>query len=231
MNRRIFSAGASWKRPPQGVAAPVPAMGGRLLGGRGAINIQQPASGAISGSKIWVECRALWPKSAWMDRPEKVALYPGSFDPVTNGHLDVAQRAMELFDRVIFGIAVHTPKKTLFDAEERVGLAREALAGAGGRVEVAVFEGLLVDFARRRGVTAIVRGLRAVADFEFEFQIALVNRNFAPEIETIFMMPKESLIYLSSSLIKEIAQLGGDVSALVPPNVDRALRKKFGAVR
>ncbi|MCC6355663.1 MAG: pantetheine-phosphate adenylyltransferase [Verrucomicrobiae bacterium] len=166
-----------------------------------------------------------------MDRPERVALYPGSFDPVTNGHLDVAQRAMELFDRVIFGIAVHTPKKTLFDAEERVGLAREALAGAGGRVEVAVFEGLLVDFARRRGVTAIVRGLRAVADFEFEFQIALVNRNFAPEIETIFMMPKESLIYLSSSLIKEIAQLGGDVSALVPPNVDRALRKKFGAVR
>jgi pantetheine-phosphate adenylyltransferase len=166
-----------------------------------------------------------------MDRPERVVLYPGSFDPITNGHLDVAQRAMELFDRVIFGIAVHTPKSTLFAAEERMTLAREVLAAAGDRVEVVVFEGLLIDFARRRGVTAIVRGLRAVADFEFEFQLALVNRNFAPEIETIFLMPKESLIYLSSSLIKEISQLGGDVSALVPPNVDRALRLKFGAGR
>lgn len=166
-----------------------------------------------------------------MDRPERVVLYPGSFDPITNGHLDVAQRALELFDRVIFGIAVHTPKTTLFTAEERMALAREVLAGAGDRVEVVVFEGLLIDFARRRGVTAIVRGLRAVADFEFEFQLALVNRNFAPEIETIFLMPKESLIYLSSSLIKEISQLGGDVSALVPPNVDRALRSKFGAGR
>lgn len=166
-----------------------------------------------------------------MDRPERVALYPGSFDPITNGHLDVAQRALELFDRVIFGIAVHTPKSTLFKAEERMALARDVLAGAGDRVEVVVFEGLLIDFARRRKVTAIVRGLRAVADFEFEFQLALVNRNFAPEIETIFLMPKESLIYLSSSLIKEIAQLGGDVSALVPPNVDRALRLKFGVGR
>lgn len=166
-----------------------------------------------------------------MDRPERVALYPGSFDPITNGHLDVAQRALELFDRVIFGIAVHTPKSTLFKAEERMALARDVLAGAGDRVEVVVFEGLLIDFARRRKVTAIVRGLRAVADFEFEFQLALVNRNFAPEIETIFLMPKESLIYLSSSLIKEISQLGGDVSALVPPNVDRALRLKFGVGR
>lgn len=173
----------------------------------------------------------MWPKSAYMDRPERVALYPGSFDPVTNGHLDVAHRALELFDRVIFGIAVHTPKTTLFSAEERLALARDALAPVGDRVEVAVFEGLLIDFARRRQVTAIVRGLRAVADFEFEFQIALVNRSFAPEIETIFLMPKESLIYLSSSLIKEISQLGGDVSALVPPNVDRALRQKVGGRR
>ncbi|HPA16565.1 MAG TPA: pantetheine-phosphate adenylyltransferase [Verrucomicrobiae bacterium] len=166
-----------------------------------------------------------------MDRPERVALYPGSFDPLTNGHLDVTQRALELFDRVIVGIAVHTPKTTLFTAQERMALAREALAGAGDRVEIVVFEGLLINFARRRQVTAIVRGLRAVADFEFEFQLALVNRNFAPEIETIFLMPKESLIYLSSSLIKEISQLDGDVSALVPPNVDRALRVKFRATR
>jgi len=164
-----------------------------------------------------------------MDRRERVVLYPGSFDPVTNGHLDVTQRALELFDRVIVGIAVNTPKKTLFNAEERMALAREALAHVGDRVEIVVFEGLLINFARKRGVTAIIRGLRAVADFEFEFQLALVNRNFAPEIETIFLMPKESLIYLSSSLIKEISQLNGDVSALVPRNVDRALRAKLGA--
>jgi pantetheine-phosphate adenylyltransferase len=165
-----------------------------------------------------------------MNRPERVGLYPGSFDPVTNGHLDVAHRALELFDRVIFGIAVNTPKQTLFDAVERRALAEEALAGAGDRVEVAVFEGLLIHFARARRVTAIVRGVRAVADFEFEFQIALVNRSFAPEVETIFLMPRESLIYLSSSLIKELAQLGGDVSRLVPPNVQRALSRKFGSV-
>lgn len=164
-----------------------------------------------------------------MERVERVAIYPGSFDPVTNGHLDVLHRALELFDRVIFGIAFNTPKQTLFSVGERLALAQEALLGVGDRVEVAVFEGLLVNFARQRGVRAIVRGLRAVADFEFEFQIALVNRNFAPEVETIFLMPKESLIYLSSTLIKELAQLGGDVSTLVPPNVQRALRGRFGS--
>lgn len=165
-----------------------------------------------------------------MERRERVVLYPGSFDPVTNGHLDVTQRALELFDRVVVGIAVNTPKKTLFTAEERMALAREALAPVGAKVEVVVFEGLLINFARKRRVTAIIRGLRAVADFEFEFQLALVNRNFAPEIETIFLMPKESLIYLSSSLIKEISQLNGDVSALVPPNVDRALQAKLRTI-
>lgn len=163
-----------------------------------------------------------------MQHVERVGLYAGSFDPLTNGHLDVAHRALELFDQVILGIAVNTPKQTLFSPEERLALAQEALGGQE-RIEVAVFEGLLVDFARKRKATAIVRGLRAVADFEFEFQVALVNRNFAPEVETIFLMPKESLIYLSSSLIKELAHLGANVSQLVPPNVREALGRKFGS--
>ncbi len=156
-----------------------------------------------------------------------LAIYPGSFDPVTNGHLDVVERALGIFDHILFAIAPNEGKHPLFTAAERLGLASEAIRKYGDRVTVEIFDGLLVHYARDRGAGAIIRGLRAVADFEFEFQLALMNRKLAPSIETIFLMPTEHLIYTSSSLIKEIARLGGEVSCLVPANVLDALQRKF----
>lgn len=156
-----------------------------------------------------------------------VAIYPGSFDPLTNGHLDVLERALHLFEHVIFAIAPNEPKKPLFTLKERQAMAQEAIAPLGSRVEVVTFEGLLVNFAQSYKACAIVRGLRAVADFEFEFQLALLNRKLAPNIETTFLIPKDNFICISSSLIKETAKLGGDISSLVPPNVERCLKAKF----
>ena len=154
------------------------------------------------------------------------AIYPGSFDPVTNGHLDVIQRAATLFDEVVVAVASNEQKRGLFSAEERVALIRGA-AGDWPNIRIVSFDGLLVDFAREEGATAVVRGLRAVSDFEFEFQMALMNRKLEPKIETIFLMPAEKYTYLSSRIIKEIARLGGDVSAFVPVSVVTALRGKF----
>ncbi|MBX7157419.1 MAG: pantetheine-phosphate adenylyltransferase [Verrucomicrobiae bacterium] len=162
-----------------------------------------------------------------MKPSSSIAIYPGSFDPITNGHLDVLERALHLFEKVIFAIAPNEPKKPLFTLEERKAMALEAMANLGERVEVATFEGLLVNFAKSRQAHAIVRGLRAVADFEFEFQLALLNRKLAPDIETVFLTPKDNFICISSSLIKETAKLGGDVSSLVPKNVERCLKAKF----
>ena len=156
-----------------------------------------------------------------------VAIYPGSFDPITNGHIDVLKRALHLFENVIFAIAPNEPKKPLFTLKERKKMAQEALTSLGARVEVLTFEGLLVDFAQSHNACAIVRGLRAVADFEFEFQLALLNRKLAPSIETIFLIPKDNFICISSSLIKETAKLGGDISSFVPQNVERCLKTKF----
>jgi len=156
------------------------------------------------------------------------AIYPGSFDPVTNGHLDVIQRAAKLFDEVIVAVAFNEQKRSLFAVEERVTLIRETTTGVAN-VRVARFDGLLVDFARNEGATAVVRGLRAVSDFEFEFQMALMNRKLEPEIETIFMMPAEKYTYLSSRIVKEIGRLGGNVDAFVPVSVAAALRQKFAA--
>ena len=156
-----------------------------------------------------------------------IAIYPGSFDPITNGHLDVLERALHLFEHVIFAIAPNEPKKPLFSLKERKKMAQEAVTSLGSRVEVTTFEGLLVDFAKSRKANVIVRGLRAVADFEFEFQLALLNRKLASEIETVFLIPKDNFICISSSLIKETAKLGGDISSLVPPNVERCLKAKF----
>ena len=154
------------------------------------------------------------------------AIYPGSFDPVTNGHLDVIQRAATLFDEVVVGVAFNEQKRSLFSAEERVALIHGA-AGAWPNIRIVSFDGLLVDFARAEGASAVVRGLRAVSDFEFEFQMALMNRKLRPEVETIFLMPAEKYTYLSSRIVKEIARLGGDVSAFVPVSVATALREKF----
>ena len=152
----------------------------------------------------------------------RTVIYPGSFDPITNGHLDVIERAAKLFDRVIVAVAVNSSKDPLFTKDQRQEQITEAVA-ALSNVEVSAFDGLLVDFARDQKSQAIIRGLRAVSDFEFEFQLALMNRKLEPNIETIFMMPRETYTFLSSKLVKEIAQLGGNVSAFVPPHVERAL--------
>jgi pantetheine-phosphate adenylyltransferase len=157
--------------------------------------------------------------------PMRRAIYPGSFDPVTNGHLDVIERARTLFDEVIVAVAINDQKQPLFTPDERLAMLRQAITIDA--VRVAPMDGLLVEFAASEGAHAVVRGLRAISDFEFEFQMALMNRKLDPEIETIFLMPKEEYTYLSSRIVKEIARLGGDVSAFVPSLVAEALAKKF----
>ena len=154
------------------------------------------------------------------------AIYPGSFDPITAGHLDVIHRAARLFDELIVAVAFNDQKKTMFAAEERVALIRETTKDVGN-IRVASFGGLLVEFARAENAVAVVRGLRAISDFEFEFQMALMNRKLDSAIETIFLTPREEFTYLSSRIVKEIARLGGNVEAFVPPSVARALREKF----
>lgn len=155
------------------------------------------------------------------------AIYPGSFDPTTNGHLDLIGRAVRMFDEVIVAVAANSQKNPLFTPAERVSILREHTAQYPS-VRVTEMQGLLVDFAQKEGAVAIVRGLRAVSDFEFEFQMALMNRKLAPKVETIFLMPREDYTYLSSRIVKEIARLGGDVSSFVPPPVEAALKAKFG---
>jgi pantetheine-phosphate adenylyltransferase len=156
-----------------------------------------------------------------------IAVYPGTFDPITNGHLDILNRALALFEKVIVTIAVNQRKQPLFSAEERIAFIRDALPTHADRLEFETFDGLLVDFARSRGATVIVRGLRALADFEYEFQFAHMNRRLAPGVESVFLMTDERNHYVSSSLVKEVASLGGDVSGLVPPAVVVALAEKY----
>jgi pantetheine-phosphate adenylyltransferase len=156
----------------------------------------------------------------------RTAIYPGSFDPLTNGHLDVLQRASKLFDRVIVAIALNESKNPLFSLDERLALMKPGISQMRN-VKADVFEGLLVEYAAKQKAQAIVRGLRAVSDFEFEFQMALMNRKLDQKIETIFMMPKETYTFISSRIVKEIARLGGDVSPFVPPHVVEALKKKI----
>jgi pantetheine-phosphate adenylyltransferase len=158
----------------------------------------------------------------------KRAIYAGSFDPVTNGHLDVLSRAAKVFDEIVVAVADNSEKRGLFTPEERVGLLKEATADLSN-VRVTQFHGLLVEFAKRESACAIVRGLRAVSDFEFEFQMALMNRRLEPALETFFLMPKEEYSYVSSRLVKEVASLGGDVSVFVPPVVAKALHGKFAS--
>jgi pantetheine-phosphate adenylyltransferase len=154
------------------------------------------------------------------------AIYPGSFDPVTNGHLDVVERARKLFDEVIVAVAHNDEKQPLFSLEERLDLLRQTV-GKIDNVRIAQFDGLLVEFAVRERANAVIRGLRAVSDFEFEFQMALMNRKLKDSVEAIFLMPKEEYTYLSSRLVKEIARLGGDVSKFVPAVVATSLGKKL----
>ncbi|MEK0430962.1 MAG: phosphopantetheine adenylyltransferase [Gemmatimonadota bacterium] len=156
----------------------------------------------------------------------KVALYAGSFDPITNGHADLIRRSLGFVDRLVVGVAVNVSKQPLFSAEERMALIRAAVED-DPRVEVRSFSGLVVDFARQIGVTVVLRGLRAVADFEYEYQMALMNRHLSPGLETMFMVPSVEVSYVSSSLVREVARFGGDIDALVHPAVARALRGKF----
>jgi pantetheine-phosphate adenylyltransferase len=157
-----------------------------------------------------------------------LAIYAGTFDPLTLGHMDLIERSAEIFPRLILAVARETPKQTLFSAEQRLAMVGEVVNGLEN-VEVTIFDGLLIDYARRCGARVLVRGLRAYSDFEYEFQMALTNRKLAPEIETLFMMPKESHSYVSSSTVKEVARLGGIVDDFVPLPVSRALRERFGA--
>jgi len=158
----------------------------------------------------------------------KLCIYPGTFDPLTNGHLDVLERAAKLFDHVRVAVAIDSTKTPLFTPARRVQLIKANLHGLPN-VDVVSFQGLLVEFARKQKAHAIIRGLRALSDFEFEFNMALMNRHLDPEVETIFVMPNEAYSYTSSSLVKQIAKLGGDVTKFVPGNVAKAMNQAHGA--
>lgn len=160
----------------------------------------------------------------------KTALYPGTFDPVTNGHLDLIKRASLVFDRLVVAVADNPSKETLLTREERVSLLRVSVKGLKN-VEVKHFSGLTAEYARKLGAMAIIRGLRVFSDFEYEFQMALMNRKLVPEVETVFVVPSEQYTYLSSSLIKDIATFAGDISGFVPPAVVEKLKEKFRKVR
>jgi pantetheine-phosphate adenylyltransferase len=157
---------------------------------------------------------------------ERIALYAGSFDPVTHGHEDLIQRTFAFADRLVVGVTTNLTKQPLFTVEERVAFVRD-VTGNDPRIDVRAFNGLLVDFAREIGAGVNVRGLRAVSDFEYEFQMALMNRHLFPTLETVFMAPSLDTTYISSSIVREVARFGGDVSGLVHPHVERALRERF----
>jgi len=154
-----------------------------------------------------------------------LAVYPGTFDPITNGHVDILRRSLKIFDRVVVALAENVRKAPLFSLDQRRQLITDAL-GQDARLEVDAFQGLLADYCRRRGATVVIRGLRALADFEYEFQSAHMNRRLAPDVETLFLMTSEESFYVSSSLVKEVALMGGDVSGLVPAGVAAALTEK-----
>jgi pantetheine-phosphate adenylyltransferase len=154
-----------------------------------------------------------------------LAVYPGTFDPITNGHVDILRRSLKIFDRVVVALAENVRKTPLFSLEERRAMITEAL-GSDPRVEIDAFQGLLAEYCRRRGATVMIRGLRALADFEYEFQLTHMNRRLAPDVETLFLMTGEESFYVSSSLVKEVGLMGGDVSRMVPPSVAAALTQK-----
>jgi len=156
----------------------------------------------------------------------EAAIYAGSFDPLTNGHIDIIRRGLKTFDRIVLAVANNPNKSHTFSLEDRMEMARECTSSFGG-VEVDSFEGLLVNYARDKGVNVLLRGLRAVSDFEYEFQLATMNRNLYPDVETVFMMTSEESFYLSSRLIREVASFGGDVREMVPPAVFRALAARY----
>jgi len=159
---------------------------------------------------------------------DNIAIYPGSFDPITNGHVDLVKRTLRVFDKIVIAIATNPEKdRSLFSVEERLRMINEVFADLAGRVQADSFQGLLVDYAERKHSKVIIRGLRAISDFEYEFQMAMMNHRLKPKLETLFMMTGESEFYTSSRLVKEVVSLGGDVSGLVPDNVLQKLKQKF----
>ncbi|HBK57477.1 MAG TPA: pantetheine-phosphate adenylyltransferase [Xanthomonadales bacterium] len=165
-----------------------------------------------------------------MQTPARIAVYPGTFDPITAGHVDLVSRAASLFDRVVVGVAESPSKQPAFSMDARVEMARLALADLGN-VEVVGFNSLLAEFVRKLGASVLLRGLRAVSDFEYEFQLASMNRHLIPEVETLFLTPAEQYSFISSSLVREVARLGGDVSSFVHPAVQAALSRRFANER
>lgn len=161
--------------------------------------------------------------------PRKIAVYPGSFDPITLGHIDIINRGLQIFDSIIVAVARNSAKNSLFSIDERVELIRQVLAD-NGRAKVDTFDGLLVEYVRSQGATVIIRGLRAISDFEYEFQIAQMNRSISQQVETLFMMTSVPYGYLSSSIVKEVSSLNGPVDSLVPPLVKQALDRKFNRI-
>ncbi len=161
-----------------------------------------------------------------MSNVGKLAIYPGTFDPITNGHLDIIQRAVNLFNRVIVGVTTNPAKTPLFSADERVEMIQKSVSNLAS-VAVEHFDGLLMNYAKKKDANVIVRGLRAITDFEFEFQMALVNRRLAEHVVTVFLMPNEKYTYLNSTIVKEVAKFDGDVRSFVPKDVDERLREKF----
>lgn len=163
-----------------------------------------------------------------MAKDKKIALYPGSFDPFTNGHIDVVERAIKIFDLVIVTVAVNRKKETMFSGDERVQQIKDAVKGKpwADKVEVEQFTGLLIDFAKKKNATVLLRGVRQISDFEYEFQMALTNRRLSPNLDTMFLMPDENHAITSSSIVKEVATWGGDISSFVPPNIYEAILEK-----
>ena len=161
------------------------------------------------------------------DTEESIAVYPGTFNPITMGHIDIIKRGLSLFDKVVIAIAINSSKKPLFEIEERLEMIRSSFPAHEDRIEVDTVDGLLVDYAYRKGAKAIIRGLRAVSDFDYEFQLALMNRRIEREVETVFLMTGFRWIFISSSIIKDAARHGGDVSGLVPDHVCEKLREKY----
>jgi pantetheine-phosphate adenylyltransferase len=157
---------------------------------------------------------------------KRVAVYPGSFDPVTNGHLDIIHRALEFVDELIIAILINSEKRALFTVKERMEMIRK-VTSANGRIQIDQFDGLLVEYARKKQAIMIIRGLRAVSDFDYEFQMALMNRRLEPKIETIFLLPAEQYSYVSSRLVKEICSLGGSLRGLVPEEVEKNMKRKL----